>query len=234
MYETMHILVHKKNTKMKSYVIPDFRSKRKDEFSKTHSPTWLSRVGQVSHLVSTFVYYIQKKEHTVTAAAGTVDKRLNAFCLCKRLLLSLQWSTVKQLCWFQNIIFQNIFLYPNISHSISRFDVEKECERIDGDVVENDPPVIYNTGHPNIKTKVDASCNVLCRASHIYFLATAKHCEYLICVGMCLKCVVSTTHPVLSQQEKLLLANRERDKGNEAFRVKDYEEAVVYYSRSGS
>lgn len=41
-------------------------------------------------------------------------------------------------------------------------------------------------------------------------------------------------HPVLSQQEKLFLANREKDKGNEAFRAKDYEEAVTYYSRSGS
>ncbi|KAM9310050.1 sperm-associated antigen 1 [Pholidichthys leucotaenia] len=36
----------------------------------------------------------------------------------------------------------------------------------------------------------------------------------------------------LSQQEKLLLANREKDKGNDSFRAHDYEEAVVYYSRS--
>ncbi|XP_027872500.1 sperm-associated antigen 1 [Xiphophorus couchianus] len=36
----------------------------------------------------------------------------------------------------------------------------------------------------------------------------------------------------LSHQEKLLLANREKDKGNEAFRANDYEEAVAYYSRS--
>uniref|UniRef100_A0A087XZH1 Sperm associated antigen 1 n=1 Tax=Poecilia formosa TaxID=48698 RepID=A0A087XZH1_POEFO len=35
-----------------------------------------------------------------------------------------------------------------------------------------------------------------------------------------------------SHQEKLLLANREKDKGNEAFRANDYEEAVAYYSRS--
>jgi len=39
--------------------------------------------------------------------------------------------------------------------------------------------------------------------------------------------------PVLSPNEKLLLANREKDKGNEAFRANDYEEAVAYYTRSG-
>ncbi|KAI9537310.1 hypothetical protein NQZ68_026440 [Dissostichus eleginoides] len=37
---------------------------------------------------------------------------------------------------------------------------------------------------------------------------------------------------LLTQQEKLLLANREKEKGNEAFRAKGYEEAVAYYSRS--
>ncbi|XP_026228285.1 sperm-associated antigen 1 isoform X2 [Anabas testudineus] len=37
---------------------------------------------------------------------------------------------------------------------------------------------------------------------------------------------------VLTQEEKFLLANREKDKGNEAFKSKDYEEAVAYYSRS--
>ncbi|XP_034029742.1 sperm-associated antigen 1 [Thalassophryne amazonica] len=36
----------------------------------------------------------------------------------------------------------------------------------------------------------------------------------------------------LMPQEKLILATREKEKGNEAFRAKDYEEAVVYYSRS--
>ncbi|XP_070691968.1 sperm-associated antigen 1 [Pempheris klunzingeri] len=75
-----------------------------------------------------------------------------------------------------------------------KFDVEKECEKIDGNVVDNDPPVINKTGRSNLKTKVDAS--------------------------------------LLSQQEKLLLASREKDKGNEAFRANDYEEAVAYYSRS--
>uniref|UniRef100_A0A3Q1GDI1 Sperm-associated antigen 1-like n=1 Tax=Acanthochromis polyacanthus TaxID=80966 RepID=A0A3Q1GDI1_9TELE len=75
-----------------------------------------------------------------------------------------------------------------------KFDVEKECEKIDESVVNTDPPAILNTGYPKIKTKVDVS--------------------------------------LLPQQEKLLLANREKDKGNEAFRAKDYGEAVAYYSRS--
>lgn len=38
---------------------------------------------------------------------------------------------------------------------------------------------------------------------------------------------------VLTDMEKLHLANNEKIIGNEAFRAKDYEEAVVYYSRSG-
>lgn len=116
-----------------------------------------------------------------------------------------------------------------LNHSISRFDVEKECERIDGNVVKNDRSAIINTGHPKIKTKVDASCNVLSLTIPINFVVIV-----LSCVGMCLNCVVSTIHLVLTQQEKLLLANREKDKGNEAFRANDYEEAVAYYSRSGS
>ncbi|KAM7420181.1 hypothetical protein PAMA_014742 [Pampus argenteus] len=43
-----------------------------------------------------------------------------------------------------------------------KFDVDKECERTDGNIARNDPPAIINTGHPKIKTKVDTSCNTLC------------------------------------------------------------------------
>ncbi|XP_068591653.1 sperm-associated antigen 1-like [Cebidichthys violaceus] len=75
-----------------------------------------------------------------------------------------------------------------------KFDAEKECERINGNLVKKDPAVMINTGHPKIKTKVDATW--------------------------------------LTEQEKLPLANHEKDKGNEAFRANDYEEAVAYYSRS--
>ncbi|XP_076593769.1 sperm-associated antigen 1 isoform X1 [Chaetodon auriga] len=85
-------------------------------------------------------------------------------------------------------------ILPRDYREWDKFDVEKECERIDGNVVKNDPPAIINTRYPKIKTAVDAS--------------------------------------LLTHQEKLLLANREKDKGNEAFRASDYEEAVAYYSRS--
>ncbi|MED6266328.1 hypothetical protein CHARACLAT_000983, partial [Characodon lateralis] len=53
--------------------------------------------------------------------------------------------------------------------------------------------------------------------------------------------ILNTGHPnikravdasLLSQQEKFLLASREKDKGNEAFRANDYKEAIAYYSRS--
>lgn len=37
----------------------------------------------------------------------------------------------------------------------------------------------------------------------------------------------------LTEKEKCLLANREREKGNEAFHAGDYEEAVMYYTRQG-
>ncbi|XP_053095371.1 sperm-associated antigen 1 isoform X2 [Pangasianodon hypophthalmus] len=36
----------------------------------------------------------------------------------------------------------------------------------------------------------------------------------------------------LTQQEKCVLAIREREKGNEAFRARDWDEAIVYYTRS--
>ncbi|XP_054637409.1 sperm-associated antigen 1 isoform X1 [Dunckerocampus dactyliophorus] len=73
-----------------------------------------------------------------------------------------------------------------------KFDVEKECQKIDGDYIGNDQPAIVTTEHP--KAEVDPS--------------------------------------LLTTEERLLLAKREKDKGNEAFRVNDYEEAVAYYSRS--
>lgn len=84
-WSMQHVCKKTTTTIIKSYVITGFSSKRKEEFFKTHSPTWLSRMGQVSHFVSTFVYYIQKKEHTVTAAAGTVHKKFLAFYFAKGL-----------------------------------------------------------------------------------------------------------------------------------------------------
>ncbi|XP_077382016.1 sperm-associated antigen 1-like isoform X1 [Festucalex cinctus] len=72
-----------------------------------------------------------------------------------------------------------------------KFDVEKECQKIDGDVIQNDQPSIPNV-HPT--TKVDS--------------------------------------PLMTAEVRHILAEREKDKGNEAFRANDYEEAVAYYSRS--
>ncbi|KAG9478762.1 sperm-associated antigen 1 [Eleutherodactylus coqui] len=45
-----------------------------------------------------------------------------------------------------------------------------------------------------------------------------------------IKKTVDTTG--IGQEQKKLLAEREKDKGNEAFRSGDYEEAIAYYSRS--
>ncbi|TNN85456.1 Sperm-associated antigen 1 [Liparis tanakae] len=75
-----------------------------------------------------------------------------------------------------------------------KFDVEKECEKIDVNLVKGAPAAVVNTRRTKIKTTVNAS--------------------------------------LLSEQEKLPLANLEKNKGNEAFRANDYEEAVAYYSRS--
>ena len=36
----------------------------------------------------------------------------------------------------------------------------------------------------------------------------------------------------LSAEERLVRATKEKDKGNEAFRAQDYDEAVVYYTNS--
>lgn len=120
------------------------------------------------------------------------------------------------------IFFQNIIPHSNVFHSVSRFDAEKECENIDG-VISDDPSTSRITGHPRIKTKVETSCKVL-------FITSCCCCR---CKALCtFSYVLLLLHPVLTEQEKLFLATREKDKGNEAFRSKDYEEAVAYYSRS--
>uniref|UniRef100_A0A8C3WVS4 Sperm-associated antigen 1 n=1 Tax=Catagonus wagneri TaxID=51154 RepID=A0A8C3WVS4_9CETA len=74
-----------------------------------------------------------------------------------------------------------------------KFDVEKECSKIDEDYKEK--TVINNKSHlSKIETR----------------LATAG----------------------LTEKEKDFLATREKEKGNEAFNSGDYEEAVMYYTRS--
>ncbi|XP_063113688.1 sperm-associated antigen 1 isoform X2 [Cavia porcellus] len=74
-----------------------------------------------------------------------------------------------------------------------KFDVEKECSKVDDDCKEK--TIINNKSHlSKIETRVDTAG--------------------------------------LTEQEKGFLATREKEKGNEAFNVGDYEEAVMYYTRS--
>ncbi|KAM5281043.1 sperm-associated antigen 1 [Ctenodactylus gundi] len=74
-----------------------------------------------------------------------------------------------------------------------KFDVEKECSKVDGDYKEK--TVVDNKLHlSKIKTRIDATG--------------------------------------LTKKEKHVLATREKEKGNEAFNSGDYEEAVMYYTRS--
>ncbi|KAL6058123.1 hypothetical protein STEG23_038268 [Scotinomys teguina] len=74
-----------------------------------------------------------------------------------------------------------------------KFDVEKECSKIDEDYKEK--TIVNNKAHlSKIETKIDTTG--------------------------------------LTEKEKNFLASRERGKGNEAFYAGDYEEAVMYYTRS--
>ncbi|XP_006900073.1 PREDICTED: sperm-associated antigen 1 [Elephantulus edwardii] len=73
-----------------------------------------------------------------------------------------------------------------------KFDVEKECSKIDEDYKEN---TVINKSHlSKLETRIDTAG--------------------------------------LTDREKDFLATREREKGNEAFNSGDYEEAVMYYTRS--
>ncbi|XP_048214804.1 sperm-associated antigen 1 [Perognathus longimembris pacificus] len=74
-----------------------------------------------------------------------------------------------------------------------KFDVEKECSKIDDDSKEK--ITVDNKAHlSKIETRIDTTG--------------------------------------LTEKEKGVLATREKEKGNEAFNSKDYEEAVMYYTRS--
>lgn len=136
-----------------------------------YAPTWLWRMEQVSHFVCTLVCCIEKKEHTVPVA--------DTFSLQK----GFSWFTVKNItavlesCFGEcrHLIYLSLF---------SRFDVEKECERIDGSTVKQSPAVI-NTAHPKIKTQVDASCNVLYSISYLVI----SYCKALIWTESRIVCV---------------------------------------------
>ncbi|EHA98754.1 Sperm-associated antigen 1 [Heterocephalus glaber] len=74
-----------------------------------------------------------------------------------------------------------------------KFDVEKECSKIDEDYKEK--TIVDNKSHlSKIETRIDIAG--------------------------------------LTEKEKGFLATREKEKGNEAFNSGDYEEAVMYYTRS--
>uniref|UniRef100_A0A667I6A1 Sperm associated antigen 1 n=1 Tax=Lynx canadensis TaxID=61383 RepID=A0A667I6A1_LYNCA len=74
-----------------------------------------------------------------------------------------------------------------------KFDVEKECSKIDEDYKEK--AVVNNKSHlSKIETRIDTAG--------------------------------------LTEKEKTSLATHEKEKGNEAFNSGDYEEAVMYYTRS--
>ena len=44
-------------------------------------------------------------------------------------------------------------------------------------------------------------------------------------------CYVSIFFLGMTKKEKIFIANREKEKGNEAFGIGDYVEAVTYYTR---
>ncbi|KAJ6653812.1 hypothetical protein lerEdw1_008656 [Lerista edwardsae] len=75
-----------------------------------------------------------------------------------------------------------------------KFDVEKECSKIDGGHQESYSKVSINNNTSLPKTDIDTA-------------------------GM-------------TSKEKNFIANREKEKGNEAFVAGDYKEAVAYYNRS--
>ncbi|XP_078396151.1 sperm-associated antigen 1-like [Cetorhinus maximus] len=75
-----------------------------------------------------------------------------------------------------------------------KFDVEKECAKIDEGKQKINSKTIVNDGISGIGKEIDIT-------------------------GM-------------TDQEKMILADREKDKGNEAFRAGDHKEALLYYTRS--
>nr|XP_034980563.1 sperm-associated antigen 1 [Zootoca vivipara]XP_034980564.1 sperm-associated antigen 1 [Zootoca vivipara] len=75
-----------------------------------------------------------------------------------------------------------------------KFDVEKECSKIDGYEENKSKPRFRTTNKGLPKADIDTTG--------------------------------------LTTKEKILIANREKEKGNEAFVTGDYKEAVIYYTRS--
>ncbi|XP_067305575.1 sperm-associated antigen 1 isoform X4 [Pseudorasbora parva] len=83
-----------------------------------------------------------------------------------------------------------------------RFDVEAECSKID-----ESPTHIICPERPTVKQTVNSTGQSVC-----------------VCV--------TDWQCVPPAQDRAALARREKEKGNEAFRAGEYEEAVAFYSRS--
>ncbi|XP_007257002.4 sperm-associated antigen 1 [Astyanax mexicanus] len=103
-------------------------------------------------------------------------------------------------CSIQKVTYSGDKAYSKTRHlprsyqDWDKFDVEKECAKIDETLTTNESAAIIDDSLLKIQSKIDTTG--------------------------------------LTEQEKVVLANREKDKGNEAFRAGDYEEAVTYYTRS--
>uniref|UniRef100_A0A8C0IP34 Sperm associated antigen 1 n=1 Tax=Chelonoidis abingdonii TaxID=106734 RepID=A0A8C0IP34_CHEAB len=96
-----------------------------------------------------------------------------------------------QVSLFLKICVSNFFFF-----FILRFDVEKECSKVDEVYEENNSKACFNISSnlPVIEKKIDTT-------------------------GM-------------TKKERNFIASREKEKGNEAFAIGDYKEAVTYYTRS--
>uniref|UniRef100_A0A8B9LJ88 Sperm associated antigen 1 n=1 Tax=Astyanax mexicanus TaxID=7994 RepID=A0A8B9LJ88_ASTMX len=103
-------------------------------------------------------------------------------------------------CSIQKVTYSGDKAYSKTCHlprsyqDWDKFDVEKECAKIDETLTTKESAAIIDDSLLKIQSKIDTTG--------------------------------------LTEQEKVVLANREKDKGNEAFRAGDYEEAVTYYTRS--
>ncbi|XP_010151875.1 PREDICTED: sperm-associated antigen 1, partial [Eurypyga helias] len=85
------------------------------------------------------------------------------------------------------------------------FDVEKECSKIDEGCDEHNSKASFfsRPRPPIIEKKIDT-----------------VECEYKL------------RKHIIEEKEKIFIATHEKEKGNEAFAIGDYVEAVTYYSRS--
>uniref|UniRef100_A0A8B9D720 Sperm associated antigen 1 n=1 Tax=Anser cygnoides TaxID=8845 RepID=A0A8B9D720_ANSCY len=105
-----------------------------------------------------------------------------------------EWETINGELMVQGLLLCNIIVFVTFINL--RFDVEKECSKIDeGGEENNSKSRFFNRPSlPLIEKKIDTT-------------------------GM-------------TKKEKVFIATREKEKGNEAFASGDYMEAVTYYTRS--